>query len=286
MIGINKVGILWGVTILLFASCSSSSSERPGKESLVSVKGESLYREDLQKAMPIGLQEADSIRFAKDYIRNWVEDAILFKQAEENIPKMAEVDELVAAYRRSLIIHAYQEELLRQELADSLSDDEVQSYYALHKELFRADAPYIKGVFLKVPLNSPGLGKVRSWCRSAKAEDWDKLEKYSIANAVQFNYFADRWKLVSGLNAKMPHASLEADDLRQHKNIEVRDSAYHYFLHVDGFLAVGELLPVESVREEIKDILMNVKRADFIRRMKSDLYEEALKNKEITYNIK
>ena len=285
MIGINKIGIVCTLMLPLLVGCSSSSTGQQGQDLLVSVKGESLYRHDLQDAMPVGLHGEDSARFAAAYIQNWLEDAILYKQAEENIPKNVEVEELVAAYRRSLVIHAYQEELLRQKLGDGLSDDEVQSYYEQHKELFLADCPYVKGLFLKVPLNSPNMAKVRSWCRGAKVDDWDKLEKYSIANAVQFDYFNERWVSVASLAAKIPQMPQLAkeDYLRQNRNVEAKDSAYYYILHVDDFLPTGDLLPIDNVKTEIKDMLMNVKRAEFVRQMKTDLYKEALDNKEITY---
>ena len=56
----------------------------------------------------------DSARFAEAYIREWIEDALLFQKAEGNIPDNAAINERVAAYRRALIMHTYEEELVRQ----------------------------------------------------------------------------------------------------------------------------------------------------------------------------
>lgn len=288
MIGINKIGQVCGMMSFFLMGCSSvSTGGQQEGELLVSVKGESLYMKDLVDAMPVGLHGEDSTRFAAEYIRNWLEDVVLFKRAEENIPKNVEVEKMVAAYRRSLVIHIYQEELLHQKLGDNISDAEVQSYYAQHKNLFRSDCPYIKGFFLKVPLNSPRLDKVRSWCKRASVDDLDNLEKYSVAHAVLFDYFNEKWTPARSLAAKIPHIPFLANDyLKLNKNIEVKDTAFCYFLHVDDFLASGEILPIDCAKDDIKDMLMNMKKAEFIRRMKLDLYEEALNNKEIIYNKK
>lgn len=282
---INKIGIAI-VGALFLGGCSSSSrSKTNAADALVTVNGESLYEEDLRKAMPIGLHGADSTRFADAYIRNWVEDAVLFMQAEDNIPRDVKVDELVASYRRSLIMHVYQEELVRQKLDKELSDADMQSYYDAHKDLFRATRPYVKGLFLKVPSGSSQLGKVRTWYRNPDGENLDRLEKFSVSSAVQFDYFADRWKPVSELSAKIPLAALSSSDgyLKTNRNVEVRDTAYCYFLHVDEFVGTGEQLPFDVVKSEIKEMLINIKRVDFIRQTKKDLYERALKNKEIIY---
>ena len=50
------------------------------------VAGEYLYKEDLQAALPFNISKDDSVLFAAHYIRNWVEDVLLFDKAEGNIP--------------------------------------------------------------------------------------------------------------------------------------------------------------------------------------------------------
>ncbi len=282
---INKIGIAIVGALLLVGCSSSSRSKTDAAGALVTVNGESLFEDDLRNAMPIGLHGEDSVRFADAYIRNWVEDAVLFMQAEDNIPSDVKIDELVASYRRSLIMHVYQEELVRQKLDENLSEEDMRAYYDAHKDLFPATRPYVKGLFLKVPSGSPQLNKVRAWYRNPEKENLDRLEKYSLSNAVQFDYFADRWKPVSELSAKIPLAALSSSEgyLRTNRNVEVRDTAYCYFLHIDDFVGTGEQLPFDVVENEIKEMLINIKRVDFIRQTKKDLYERALKNKEIIY---
>ena len=81
----------------------------------------------------------------------------------------------------------------------------------------------------------------------------------------------------------MPVKDTDKGRIRKEKNIELSDSVFHYFLHVKEFLDEGEILPLEYAGKEIKEIIKNKKRVEFITRMKEDLYNEAFENNDIKY---
>lgn len=278
-------GTLGSLFALLLLSGCSQSVDHHGKTPLVEAGGVFLYREDLLPVIPPSLKGEDSTRFAETYIREWIEDALLFQKAEGNIPDNAAINERVAAYRRALIMHTYEEELVRQEVGEQVSDAEIEQYYLQNKERFRADQPYIQGLFLKVPLHAPQLNQVRTWCKKITTDNMDKLEKYSIGNAVSYESFLDGWKPVSEYAAKLPVQTLASNPayLDSNRNVEARDTAFRYFLHVENYLAPGGTLPLEHARNEIKELLINLKRVEYINRMKQDLYTDASENKEIIY---
>lgn len=272
------------VAVLLLAGCTPSVDHK-GKTPLVEVAGNFLYKEDLQAIMPIGLSQKDSTAFADEYIRNWAEDELLYQKAEGNIPDNVKIDERVAAFRKALVMHMYEEELVNQELGNTVSDEEVEAYYRQNSGMFRAGQPYIQGLFMKVPLTASQLSKVRGWYKRNTQDAIDNLSKYGIGNAVSYEYFYDRWIPLSDIAVKLPLKALDTDRdyLNRNRNVEVRDTAFCYFLHVENFLPEGEQLPLEYARSEIKEILINLKRVDFINRMKQDLYKEASEDNDIVY---
>lgn len=272
------------VAVLLLAGCTPSVDHK-GKTPLVEVAGNFLYKEDLQAVMPIGLSQKDSTAFADEYIRNWAEDELLYQKAEGNIPDNVKIDERVAAFRKALVMHMYEEELVNQELGNTVSDEEVEAYYRQNSGMFRAGQPYIQGLFMKVPLTASQLSKVRGWYKRNTQDAIDNLSKYGIGNAVSYEYFYDRWIPLSDIVVKLPLKALDTDRdyLNRNRNVEVRDTAFCYFLHVENFLPEGEQLPLEYARSEIKEILINLKRVDFINRMKQDLYKEASEDNDIVY---
>ena len=111
------------------------------------------------------------------------------------------------------------------------------------------------------------------------------LEKFSIGNAVHYEYFYDRWLPVSHFSVKIPLKAIDSDSdyLSRNRNVEVRDSAFCYFLHVEDFLPKGDQLPIERAEREIKEILINLKRVEFIKQMKKDLYDDASEHNDIIY---
>lgn len=279
----NRIGCLI-IGLLVMSGCSGSFNHQ-GKTPLVEVGDAFLYKEDLDAALPVGIHDKDSVRFAEDYIRNWVEDVLLYGKAEGNIPDNEKIDQQVAAYRRALIMHTYQEELVRQKLGTEVSEEEIEAYYEAHAAQFRAEQPYIQGLFMKVPVQTRNLNRVRNWYKRNTQDAIDGLEKFSIAHAVSYEYFYDRWRPVSEFALKMPLEALETDMdyLKRNKNVEVRDTVYCYFLHVEQFLPKGDPLPLEYAKNEIKEMIINLKRVAFINQMKNDLYREALENNDIIY---
>ena len=277
----------WGVLLVIAGALSGCGQEHnhKGKTPLVEVSGEFLYKEDLQAALPLNISKDDSVLFAEHYIRNWIEDALLFDKAEGNIPDNDKISKLVENYRRALIMHTYQEELVNQKLANDISEEEINAYYEKNKELFRLDNPLVKGLFIKVPLSSPDLGNVRVWYRKNNQDVIEKLEKYSLRNAVSYDYFYDRWTSVPDVAAKIPLKVLDTDAnyLDKNRNVEVKDTAFCYFLHIEDFLGKDKQKPLDFARDEIKEILINLKRVEFINKVKEDLYQRASDRNKIIY---
>ena len=76
----------WALMLCLLVSLGGCTPkhDHKGKTPLVEVDGSFLYQEDLQAALPLNLSADDSVLFAENYIRNWIEDALLFGKAEDN----------------------------------------------------------------------------------------------------------------------------------------------------------------------------------------------------------
>lgn len=268
--------------LLLSYGCTETIDHR-GKTPLVQVGKNFLYKEDVVSAIPPGVSSKDSSYMADKYIKNWIDDVLLYVKAEGNIPDNAEIDELVSDYRKTLITHSYIEQIVSQEVEGNISDREIEEYYNANKEVFLAREAYVKGLYIKVPKSASGISQVRHWYKDSSERSVDNIEKYGLRNAVDYEYFYDRWRPLNEILLRLPVKNMEKDRVRKEKNIELSDSAFYYFLHVKEFLDEGEVLPLEYAGKEIKEILMNTKRVEFITRMKEDLYKEASENNDIKY---
>lgn len=268
---------------LLFAGCTDVIDHK-GKTPIVQIGKNFLYKEDMYSFIAPGLSAKDSSDLADKFIRNWIDDILMYDKAEGNISDNDRIDELVASYRRSLITHTYMELLINQEVSDNISESEIEEFYSSNHNLFLAEEPYVKGLYIKVPLKANGVSNVRKWYKQNSEEALDNLEKYSLKNAVDYLYFYDTWKSLDELLLKCPiNTDAEKDKLLKEKSMEVKDTAFYYFIHLDKVVNKGESLPLEYASGEIKEMLINSKRVEFISKMKEDLYKNATDNNEIKY---
>lgn len=269
---------------VLLASGCTETVDHKGKTPLVQVGDNYLYMEDVMAVTPPGISEKDSAEMADRYIKNWIYDMLLYAKAEGNIPDDAGINELVNSYRRELITHTYIEQIVSQEVENLIPDSEVEEYYNENKDAFLAVEPYIKGLYIKVPKTASGISQVRQWYKDGSERSVDKIEKYGLRNAVDYEYFYDRWRSVNDFFLRLPtDADKEKNNIGKNKNIELSDSAFYYFLHIEDYLGKGEILPLEYAGKDIREIIMNNKRVEFITKMKKDLYDEACDNNDIKY---
>ena len=279
-----RITVLLLITLLGCAACKEQRDHK-GKTPLVEVDGNFLYKEDLMSVMPVGLSKDDSILFAEHYIRSWAEEILLYEKAENNIPDNVNVDELVENYRKALIMHTYQQELINQKLKNEVSEQEITDYFGKNQDLFKLEHPLMKGLFIKVPLTAPQLANVRKWYKTEKQDAVEHLEKYSLQNAVKYEYFYNKWVSVSDILDMIPlKAEAPEEYLNRNRQIELKDTAFYYFLNISDYRGVGEQKPFELARTEVKDLLVNQKLVSFMEQTKNDLYQQAVDKKKIIYN--
>ncbi|EGF56550.1 peptidylprolyl isomerase [Bacteroides fluxus] len=270
--------------ITLLCTACSERHDHKGQTPLVELDGSFLYREDLQAVLPAGLSKDDSLLFAEHYIRNWVEDILLYDKAQSNIPNSGEIDRLVENYRKALIMHTYQQALIHQQLSEEISEQDLTDYYEKNQALFKVERPLMKGLFIKVPLTAPQLANVRRWYKTETQEAVEHLEKYSLQNAVKYEYFYDKWVTVSEVLDLMPLKVPDVDDyLDKNRHVELKDTAFCYFLNVSDYRRMGEEEPYEFARTQVKDMLLNVRQVEFMKQVKDDLYRRAVKRDKIKY---
>lgn len=276
----------FGLFIFLLCVACNEQYDHKGRTPLVELDGNFLYKEDLQSVLPANLSKDDSLLFAEHYIRNWVEDVLLYDKAQNNIPDNKEIDKLVENYRKMLIMHTYQQALIHQQLSEEISEQDLTDYFEKNQTLFKVERPLMKGLFIKVPLQASQLANVRRWYKTETRDAVEHLEKYSLQNAVKYEYFYDKWVPVSDvlnmLPLKVPHVE---EYLNKNKHVELKDTAFYYFLNVSDYRSIGEQEPYEFARVHVKDMLLNMRRVEFMNQVKDDLYQRAVRRDKIKYYL-
>ena len=267
---------------ILFSGCTLEKREVPG--AIVSVGNRYLTREMLDQVIPDGLSPRDSSAFADAYVRHWAEDELVYDVAQKNIPDVERIENLVDRYRRELFVHEYQKQILSEKLDAEISDDAVKNYYRTHLDKFVLKTPIVKGLFLKVAETTPELKNLKKWYRGKDHASVENIEKYTLHNIINYDYFYDRWVSFDEVISAIPYTVTDANRfLQTHTFLEINDEGYWYLLNISDYLPAGAHMPLDFARTQIEEILLNQKRMDFLHQMNKELYQEALENRKIKY---
>jgi hypothetical protein len=275
-----KQNLSWMLCLFLFFACKRTGLESLSREVLVRVKDQVLTRKDVERMIPENLPAADSLIRAESIVKKWTIDALMDEAAYQNAgDDKAEIDKLVSEYRRSLMRYRYQERIIRDRVSANISEYDQINYYEENKKQFILSRNLIKGLFLKVPVDAPGLNNVRQWYVSGSVESLEKIEKYSIQNAIIYDYFYDHWVSFEEVMAKIPQRIANpVHFLRTNNHLEVSDSTHVYFLNISDKLLVGNQAPFDYVQAQIQSMLINKRKIDYLRTFGENLYRDAIRN--------
>ena len=90
------------------------------------------------------------------------------------------------------------------------------------------------------------MNNVRRWYKTEKQDAVESLEKYSLQNAVKYEYFYDKWVSVTDILDMIPlKVDTPEEYVNKHRQVELKDTAFYYFLNVSDYRGVGEEKPYE-----------------------------------------
>ena len=278
--------------IFLFMCCAFTfiaCTKKPvqvEETALLEVEGKFLYLEDLQHVIPPNANKKDSAEYAEKYIRQWVTNVLMYENAKRNVTNQQEIDDLVEDYRKSLTIHQYQRLMIEQKAPKEVTEEQINAFYKEFGDQLLLKENVIRGLLLIVPINAPKIANVRSWVQSANTKSIESIEKYSIQNAISYDFFAEKWTPLSEVLKKIPiQISDPKSFIANNRFYEVKDSSQHYLLRISSFKTAGQIEPLEMARERISNILLNKYKSEFIQQFESDLYKDAIeKEKVVFYN--
>ena len=272
------------ISILLFCAVLSGCQWFEQKRMTgvaVALHGQYLYQSTLD-SLSFGLLSEDSARVVEQYVKQWAKDILVYDKAKGAVDKTIEA--LVEDYRRSLYVHAYEQELVERRMPKQVADSVVEQIYAAHPEKFELRESIAKGVLIVVPNGAPNMKKLRGWLTDLSEENLENIEKFAYNYAVGYELFTDQWRTAQQLLLTMPFEQDELDRLlRSKQQIELQDSLSTYILQVTDKRMAGEPMPIEYARPEIEKAVLSQRRVQFLQEERERLYEDAIKYNKIVF---
>ncbi|MEX1188072.1 MAG: hypothetical protein WED33_02370 [Bacteroidia bacterium] len=271
------------LTFLVFVVIQSCNSEDEKKDAIARVFDKYLTKSELNRAIPFGMKGEDSSEFAEEYISQWLKQNLVLRKAENNLKdEEKDVASQLEAYRASLIIFAYERELVKQKLDTTVSELAISNYYKEHPNNFELKSNIIRLKYIKVPKNTPNTDKAKKWFRSTKQDEQEKLEQFAQLYAVNSLLDDSNWLLLDDVIKEIPLNETDIGNVNnQPRFIELSDENYHYLVTITGFMVKDSQAPLEFEKNKIRNIILNQRKILLIQKMQDDAYSDALNEKDI-----
>ncbi|MCE5345586.1 MAG: hypothetical protein LLG13_04745 [Bacteroidales bacterium] len=239
-----------------------------------------LYYDEMPKLVQHGINETDSAALIQNYINKWAKRQLLLQKAEDNLsPELKnEITRQVNETRTNLVIYQYQKQMMLEKMDTVLSDSEIENYYAANEKSFVLNSNIVKAVLIKLPVETPNLNKIKLLARSNNHNDMLQLESYCFQFAEKFDDFDEKWVPLDRITVELQQDINDQENfLKKNTFFETSDSQSVYLISIREYRLRSSIAPLEYVRDEIKSIIWNNRRFEFIQSLENGIYNEALK---------
>ncbi len=268
---------------VLLSSCNYLRKEEGGKKPLARVGQSYLYEDDLALLLNDDLSKEDSASFVTNYINNWASKQLLLTKAKINLPEenLAEYDALVDNYRTDLYTRAYKEALVEQGSDTLITESQLNRFYEAEKENFRLKEKLIKIRFIELPKQFLNKDEVIKKLKSFKEDDVAYLDSIGV-QFKKLNFNDSLWIRASRVIDEIPPLTFENQDkyLKNSQFFELEDALGVYLAKITGVLQVNDVAPLTFIEPTIRQVLLSRRKLDYIRKLETEIIDEAIKEKE------
>jgi hypothetical protein len=274
---------------LLLASCdfikmrSSKENEDANRQPVARVNNAYLYKDELAGIVPPNAVKEDSSARVDAYIDSWIRKQLLIQEATKKIAiDEAEVERKILDYRYSIIAYEYQTYYIKQNLDTVVVEPEIEAYYKNNIDNFILKQNIIRATFMKVPKNAPHTKKIKDWVFSRDDDDKTELKSYCLSFAMAYHISDSTWMIFDELVRNSPLVEIpnKVQFLKSNPYYEEEDENYLYFLKVDEYRISDNVSPLEFVRDEIINIILNKRKVELAKKLEDEVYNNALDSKD------
>jgi hypothetical protein len=266
------------LTVFLLAGCNKKNT--PKRIAVAEVAKVVLYYDEIPRLIQRGINESDSAAIIQNYINKWAKRQLLMQKAEENLSSelKAEISSQLEETKTNLVIYQYQRQMMLEKMDTVLTETELENYYAANEKSFILTSNIVKALFIKLPVETPEIEKIKLLARTNDQGNLLQLESYCYQFAEKFDDFDEKWVPMDRLTVELQEdIENEENFLKRNTFFETTDSTSTYLISIRDYRLRGSLAPFEYVKDDIKRIIWNTRRFEFIQSLENGIYNDALK---------
>lgn len=286
----EKILLYWLTFSVLLTGCDfirmkkeKAPADNTLRQPVARVNKTYLYKDELMGIVQPGTNPDDSTTRVEAYINSWIKKQLLIQEASRKINiNEAEVERKILDYRYSLIAYEYQAYYIRQRLDTAIQEAAIETYYKENIDNFILKQNIVRATFIKVPKTAPRTGKIKDLIFSKKENDKTELKSYCLSFAAAYHLVDSTWMVFDELVKNSPLIEIpnKVQFLKSNPYYETADENYLYFLKVEEYRISDNISPLEFVRDEIKNILLNKRKVELAKQLEDEVYSTGMKNQE------
>ena len=275
------------ISILLCVSCEYFQPSQTGEP--VARVGESyLYKSDLAPLISENMSSEDSTIIVNNYINRWATQELFIQRSKINLSqeKQQAFEQLIAEYRRDLYIEAYKEAIVTKTIDTTVTGFDEAVYYDSNKENFKLNEELLKLRYISIRKDNSNIKEITERFDRFNAEDKIILDSL----AIQFNNYSlndSIWVKETQVFTKIPVITSENKEkyLKKSQLYQIEDSLEVYLVRIKDKIGRNDIAPLAYVRPTVRQIILNKRKLEFIRKLEKDITKDAVKQKQFeTYN--
>ncbi len=266
------------VLIVLITSCEFLQPKEQVKSRVIAkAGGQELLEENITGLIPVNSSPSDSTVFVEKFVDDWIKKQLMISRAQEVIDfNEAQIQQKVLEYQYALMIHDFEKRYIDQNIETDVTDEEILAYYDEKSENFILRENLTKCLYFKIPSSAPNLQRFR---RSLRNYPRDSADVWDYSNQFSVRAFLDNtiWVRFDEVIQETPLKEINDKTrfLETTGSVENSDEDYTYFLKIFEYKLVGEIAPIEFVKESISDIIINKRKIELKKELEKNIYEEA-----------
>ncbi|HYI78342.1 MAG TPA: peptidyl-prolyl cis-trans isomerase [Chryseolinea sp.] len=237
-----------------------------------------LYKDELIGIVASGTPPEDSAKLVEAYITSWIRKQLLIQEASRKIDiNEAEVERKVLDYRFSIIAYEYQNFYVNKNLDTIVANSEIEQYYKDNVDNFILKQNIVQATFIKVPQNAPKTNKIKELIYSGDQKEENELKSYCLSFSAAYHISDSTWMVFDELVKNSPLAEIpnKIQFLKTNPYYETSDNNFLYFLKVDNYRISDNVSPLEFVRDDIRNIILNKRKVGLAKKLEDEVYNEA-----------
>ena len=268
------------ILLLILASCGSADSETKD-QLLARVHQKELFLSELAGMFPNDATTEDSTLIIRGFVNRWTKNAALEWEAERNLPPDMNIDRLVRDYRASLVSSHYEELLVEARLDSTVTQRELEAYYADNKQRYLLERPIVRCFFIRLPYPIEGEETLQNYWNNGNITDTAALEAYCARAAEVSLLSAEDWYSLDDIAEQLPAGTLTAANIRAKQEFSLREGSYRYYFRLLEVKPRLEVAPLSYVKDQARSMIIQNRKMGVVQQAREEIYQRELRKKNV-----